>query len=421
VVELAEDDGHGWILKASAERARAAENHGRTQEVTDAIAERRSHDLIDFLAVIEQREGWPSALDYLRKASEMEYPIPMGAHGYRTRLEPLKYREMLFELFSCTGLEPVSCDTTILLDELEDETSMVAAATRFSKRVEQSAVDQVKSGDTLFFDFSNVLDLGGEAETVLEKTRKTEIETISHLMNGRNTDLGVLWSTETGRRLLSEIGVKGSDAQVINTEVLSVIQSLLESSQKTIDDETSVQFNAQEHKEPSNGLYRLLLHSIIDQDEEKLRSLGSRHALATFNVMLCNSLVSYQTLESSDSYRQLIRSIGNHVVVRAVESIPTIERIARADDTRISTLGIAALGGFYHESAASVLIGIICETTAKELVDASLSALDGIVRKSPEARHLVTQVIHSERPNRLRLRNLYRRMPRGLPDWYYFD
>lgn len=420
MVRLAEDDGHSWILKASAERARQAEDEGRVQEITSGIAERRGRDLMDFLAVIEQRECWPVALDCLRSAFGKEYSIPMGTGGYHARLEPLKYREMAFELFSCSGLEPVNCDTMILLDELEDEKSLVSATSRFRQRTEALAVKQVAAGDMLFFDFSDPIFLS-EITPFLERAREAENRTIRSLLNGGITDLGQLWLTETGRRVLSELGVRGSGIQGLSSDVLQVIQTLLHRLSGMIDQDASLEFVRRENRRPLNETYSVLLQSIMDQDEETLRSLGSKCSVPTFNTLLYCSLASYHMTESSDSYRQLVRSIGNHVIVRALHSIPTIGKLARVEDNRISTLAITALGSFYHESAASTLIDITCETTSKELVGISLSALDNITKKCPEARHLVSRVIHSQRPNRGRLKNLYRAMPHGLPAWYHWE
>ena len=419
MVTLADNDGHSWILKASSERAKEAESKGRIQETANAVAERRGRDLVDFLAIIEQREGWSGALDCLRKSFHEEYPIPMRSAGYRAPVEPLKYREMVFELFSCTGLEPVNCDTMILLDELEDEDSLVSATSRFVQRTEELAADQVASGDTLFFDFSDTR--SPETMLLLEKARRTEARIVRDLVSRGMADLRQLWLTEIGRIVLSELGVRGLDAEDLDGDVMFVLHALQERLPPAEYEKPLPELIRPENERPLNEFYRRLLESIINQDEEVLCAAGSRWSVPTLNVMLYSSLASYQTTESSDSYRQLIRNTGDHVVVRAPESVPTLSRLARLEDTRISTLAIAALGSFYHESAASVLIDIVCEAASKESVDASLSALYSIAKKCPEARRLVAETVHSERPNRRRLRNLYREMPHGLPEWYRWE
>jgi len=421
VVKLADDDGRSWVLRASAERAKEAEERDRIQKIVDAVAERRARDFMDLIAVTEQREGWSNALDCLRKASDKDYQSPMGTRHRLTRLEPLKYREIVFELFSCVGLEPVSCDTMILLDELEDEKSMVTATSRFSQRVNQLAIDQVSSGDTLFFDFSSILDSKREAASLLEEMRTAEIRMTYPMMQERDIELRLLWLTETGRRLLSELGVKGYEHSEIDTGVLSVIQTILGRTWETANHEPNLRVIRTKCEKPSNSTYSHLLQSMVDQDEEGLRSLGSRYSLPTLDFMLYSSVTSYEKTESSDDYRRLVRCTGNHIAVRALDSVKTIAKIARMDDSRISTLAIAALSNFYHESAASVLIDIVCKTSTKEILDISLSALNSILGKSPEARHLLSRTVHSEQPNRGRLRNVYRRMPRGLPDWYYLE
>jgi hypothetical protein len=388
-------------------------------EIANAIAERRGRDLVDFLAVIEQREGWPVALDCLRRASHEDYPIPMRPSGHRAPLELLKYREMVFEIFSCTGLEPVNCDTMTLLNELEDEESLASATSRFVQRTEALALNQISSGDTLFFDFSNTV-FSKAAFLSLEKARRAEAKMIHDLVAGGNVDLERLWLTETGRIVLSELGVKGLDSSGLMGDVILVIQTLQQRLGAGYED-PGPQVDGTENQEPSNEVYKALLTSIINQDQDVLRALGSRYSVSTLKGMLYGSLALYQTEESSDSYRELVQEIGNHVIVRALESVPMLGKLSRTEDTRISTLAIAALGSFYHESAASILIDSICEATSKELLGTSLSALSAIAKKCPEARQLVTQTVHSERRNRGRLRSLYREMPRGLPEWYHSD
>jgi hypothetical protein len=326
---------------------------------------------------------------------------------------------MVFEIFSCTGLEPVNCDTMTLLNELEDEESLASATSRFVQRTEALALNQISSGDTLFFDFSNTV-FSKAAFLSLEKARRAEAKMIHDLVAGGNVDLERLWLTETGRIVLSELGVKGLDSSGLMGDVILVIQTLQQRLGAGYED-PGPQVDGTENQEPSNEVYKALLTSIINQDQDVLRALGSRYSVSTLKGMLYGSLALYQTEESSDSYRELVQEIGNHVIVRALESVPMLGKLSRTEDTRISTLAIAALGSFYHESAASILIDSICEATSKELLGTSLSALSAIAKKCPEARQLVTQTVHSERRNRGRLRSLYREMPRGLPEWYHSD
>jgi hypothetical protein len=417
---LAEDDGHSWILKASAERAKEAEDKERIQEVSNAIAERRGRDLVDFLAVVEQKEGWPVSLDCLRRASRGGYAIPMQPGGCRIPLEPMKYREMVFELFSCTGFEPVNCDTMTLLDELENEESSASAASKFARRTEELAADQIALGDTLFFDFSNTSSSRSLA-LLLEKARRTEDKIVSNLVNDMNADPGLLWFTETGRTVLSELGVKGVNPRELKGDVFLVIQTLRNRLVQTTGEEPCPQSGCSENQKPSNEAYKSLLESIINQDEKALLALGSRYSVPTLNTMLFDSVACYQESESSDGYRRLVQSTISHVIVRALESVSTLRKLATEEDARISGLAISAMGSFYHESAASVLIDIICESVPKETVDTTLSALSNIAKKCPEARQLISRTVHSERPNRGRLRSIYREMPRGLPDWYHLE
>ena len=97
--------------------------------ITDAIGDRRYRDLVDLVARIEGEDGWSTALEFLISARSQKYISPLTMGQDRTCLEPLKYREMIFELLSCKGLEPVTTDTTTLLNNLDGESSLIDAST----------------------------------------------------------------------------------------------------------------------------------------------------------------------------------------------------------------------------------------------------------------------------------------------------
>lgn len=418
MIDLTQHDGHSWILKASAERARAAEDRARLQEFVDAIAERRSRDLLDLTAATERELGWPAALQHLKRAAEMDYSLPVSPGGCPTRLEPLKYREMVFGLFSCTGLEPVNIDTGALLSELEGEASMVAASLRFSERVCQLAVEQITSSESFFFEQSMVIsDCRPEMQSAFETLRDNELKRMKPVICGDTIDIASLWSTEIGRRALAELGVKGKQLPLSEDSVLPVIQRMLGTQSDWYDD--SRPLRPQEYAKPSNHMYSLLLASIIDQDQEVLRSLGSRHAVLTLNALLDSHIAVYETKESSEDYRNLVYCINSHVAIRTQESVAILGKLANMDDARVVTPAVVALSGFYHESAVSVLIDIVCNTRTKEILGTSLSALENIVKKSPEARYMIHITLRSGRPNRNRLKRVYQRMPKDPMSRYY--
>ena len=122
--------------------------------ITNAIGDRRYRDLVDTIATIESEDGWSTALEFLMKAQNKKYSSPIAIGQDKTNLEELKYREMVFELLSCSGLEPVTTDTTELLKELGTESSLVDASRALVLRLEELTAEQIQTGDTLFFDFS---------------------------------------------------------------------------------------------------------------------------------------------------------------------------------------------------------------------------------------------------------------------------
>ncbi len=418
VIDLTQHDDHSWILKASAERARAAEDRVRLQEFVDAIAERRSRDLLDITAATERELGWPAALQLLKRAAEMDYSLPVSPGSCRTRLEPLKYREMVFGLFSCTGLEPVNIDTAALLSDLGGEASMVAASLHFSERVCQLAVEQITSSESFFFDQSLAIsDCRPDMQLAFETMRDIELKRMKPVICGDTIDIASLWSTEIARRVLAELGVKGKQLPLSEATVLPVIQRMLGTQSDWCND--SGPLGPREYATPSNCLYNLLLASIIDQDQEVLRSLGSRHAVLTLNALLDSQIAAYETTESSEDYRKLVYCINSHIVIRTEESVAILGKLAKMDDARVVTPAVVALSGFYHESAVSVLIDIACNTRTREILDTSVSALENIVKKSPEARYMIHITLRSGRPNRNRLKRVYQRMPKDPMSRYY--
>ncbi|RDE16599.1 MAG: hypothetical protein C4K49_04360 [Candidatus Thorarchaeota archaeon] len=418
VIDLTQDDDHSWILKAGAERAREAEDRARLQKFVDAIAERRSRDLLDLTAATERELGWPAALQHLKQAAEMDYSLPVTPSGPRARLEPLKYREMVFGLFSCTGFEPVNVDTKALLSDLEGEASMVTASLHFSERVCKLAIEQITSSESFFFDQSMVIsNCKPEMQSMFETLRNIELRRMKPVICGDTINIASLWSTEIGRRALAELGVKGKQLPLSEASVLSVIQRMLGMQSDWHDESQSTE--TQEYANPSNCMYSLLLASIIDQDQEALRSLGSRHAVFTLNALLDNHIAGYETTESSDDYRKLVYCVNSHVVIRTQESVAILGKLAKMEDARIVTPAIVALSGFYHESAVSVLIDIVCQTRTREILDASLSALENIVKKSPEARYMIHAALRSGLPNRNKLKRVYQKMPKDPMSRYY--
>ncbi|PNX50743.1 MAG: hypothetical protein BV458_12685, partial [Thermoplasmata archaeon M9B2D] len=152
---MTEDDNRAIILKAVKDRVRQSEEQQRVQMIADAIGERRDRDLLDVLSSIEQERGWPETVNHLMKAQHFSYAIPIGTGSPKSKIEDLKFREMLFSVLGFRGLEPIPTTTEDLLTRMKDECSLVDASDSLRDYAESIAYDQIESGDTLFFDSSD--------------------------------------------------------------------------------------------------------------------------------------------------------------------------------------------------------------------------------------------------------------------------
>ena len=197
---LPEENETKWFLKASRERAEAAERESILDRLANAIGERRERDLLDIVATLEQDKGWRAALQYVIDVANREYLVPASFGKAKTRIEPLKYREMIFALFSCNGLEPVTPTTASLLQMLESQGSLAEASQELLTHVHELAMKQIGSGDTLFFNLSNHNSQSfDEMVQLLESVRINQI-TGSVLKQEKNqVDITPLWFSEYGR------------------------------------------------------------------------------------------------------------------------------------------------------------------------------------------------------------------------------
>jgi hypothetical protein len=138
-----------WFLRASRERAEIAEKERTLEDIVNAIGERRSRDLLDIVATVEQDKGWNTALEHIITAADKEYSTPASFGKQRTRIEPLKFREMIFSLLSCDGLEPVQTDTMTLLQMLKSNISLADASQSFILHTQEITMNKKQSSMNL--------------------------------------------------------------------------------------------------------------------------------------------------------------------------------------------------------------------------------------------------------------------------------
>lgn len=413
---LTKDNSRDRILKAVKERVKESDEHERIRIISNIIGNRRDRDLVDIIAQIEQDDGWSTALEYLMKARSQKYSSPMTMGTNETNLEELKYREVVFGLLSCAGLEPIPVNTTTLLKELSSELSLVDASHALVSKLENLAVDQIRKGDTLFFDFSENISISQETVNLLQHTRSKNIQDISIGQDGATININALWYCEYGRLTLAKLGIKGTliDTDTFN-RVLSVIQEPIDS---TKDMTASSQNDEDIHSRPVNKEYKKLLTQIIHQDIDGLSHLASRHALPTFNTLLDEASSQYKDSPSTTGFKKILQCINAHIAVRTLDSVITLEKTSHMKNPRIATMAILAIGNFYHESAASILVDKLCNSKNREIIETTTRSIEAIYKRCPEADYVISSHLDRECTNRGKLIKLQRHLRKGRSMYY---
>jgi len=418
VITVVKENPLDRLLKESRKRVAEIKDRDKLDEIANAIGDRRERDLLDLLANIEARNGWGTVVQFLIESAKSTYSAPIGAGGNQRRIEPLKYREVIFATFSSAGLEPVNHDTVALLNELRGEESMVSATRTFAARVQNLAIEQFQSGDALFFDLTSMssslpTDLIKMAEAIHKKRMHELIIPVSK----KQAHVKQLWYSEYGRTALAEQGAKGNRLLLSDLDsVLSVIQLRIGRRPMTKENDSPLEVS---EASPANIDYGNLLTMIINQDINGLGLLGSKYSHPLLNTVLESTVVDYQQDKSNNLFRRFISCINSHVQVRSLNSLATFERIMQLDNSRLATPVTIALGNFYHESAASVLIELACRTRNKDVETASLTSIANIRRKCPEVEVVLDTVLASECRNRGRLRRLQKKLLKTGRSQYY--
>ncbi|MFW9833088.1 MAG: hypothetical protein ACFFEK_03750 [Candidatus Thorarchaeota archaeon] len=416
---MTNENSRDRIFKAVKERIKKADEQERIQMITDAIGDRRYRDLVDIIAKIEGDNDWPTALEYLIKAQHNKYSSPLTVGQHKTDLEELKFREMIFELLSCRGLEPVPMDTITILRSLDGETSIVDASHVLVTRLEQMAVQQIKNRDTLFFDFSDNISVSQETVELLHQTRNESINNISIEQNGNLFNITPLWFNESSRLTLLSLGIKGIivDSDTFDT-VLSVLQIPTDIRTQVHDVTSFKDLKDDTWPQPKNNTYRRLLSHLIHHEVNDLKQLASRHAIPLLNILLNETLSSYNDSSPTSEYKKILDCINAHISIRDVESLLVLEKSSKNKNTRVATTAILAIGNFYNESSITILVDLFCETKDDIILKTITKAIENIYKKSPEADHVIATSLDSECRNRGRLKKLYRRLSKEKASYY---
>jgi len=412
---LTKENQRDRILKAVKERVKKSDERERIRIISDIIGDHRDRDLVDIIAQIEQDDGWSTALEYLIKARNQKYSSPLTLGKNETNLEELKYREVVFGLLSCAGLEPVPVDTTTLLEELDSEHSMVDAARVLVRKLENLAVDQIRRGDTLFFDFSENISISQETVNLLQHSRSRTIQGISIEQDGDTANINNLWHCEYGRLALAKLGIKDTliDSDTLD-RVLSVIQEPIDSTNNT----TASSNDEDIHSRPSNMEYRKLLTQIIHQDIDGLSLLASRHSLPTLSTLLDEASSQYENSTTTADFKKILQCINAHIAVRALDSVIVLEKTSHMKNPRIATLAILAIGNYYHETAAVILVDKLCNSKNREIKETTVQSIETIYKRCPEADYVISRRLDGDCTNRGKLIKLQRHLRKGRNMYY---
>jgi hypothetical protein len=416
---LVDENSRDRLFKAVRKRIKESDEQDRILLIANAIGDRRYRDLVDIVANIESEDGWSTTLELLMKAQNQNYASPITIGQDKTNLEELKYREMVFELLSCSGLEPITTGTTELLKKLDGESSLVDASRVLVLRLEELAVEQIQTGDTLFFDFSENVSVSQVTVNLLNKVRSENIRSISLEQSENLINIEPLWYCEYGRLALSTLGVKGSivDSDTFDS-VLSVIQAPKFNKPRIVEVSSFADIGGSTRSRPSNSVYRKLHTHLIHHKVNELSLLASRHSVPLLNTLLDEVSSAYEDSSSTTGYKEILDYINAHISVRNVESILVLEKSSQMKNTRIATTAILAIGNFYHESSAATLVKLYCTQKNDEIEKVVAKAIENVYKKCPEADRVIADSLDTECRNRGKLKKLYRHLNKEKPLYY---
>ncbi len=408
---MAKDKDRESILLAVKERVKQSEELQLTQMLVNAIGERRYRDLKDLISQIEQDCGWSGALKHLFKARELPYILPIGVGPSKTLIEDLKYRETVFTILECNGFEPIPVTTEEILSRLENEDSLIDASKSFHIECELLATKQIESGDTLFFDQTNLdSSISIDVVNLLEKIQHEEITNLVLEKHSDRINILPLWYCEKGRQTLSQLGIKGTK---IDSETFDIVISVIHQNIPI----TGTTMKPITH--PSNSLYETQLTSTINHDIESMCSLASKYSYHPLKSILEESLDHYEKHSSSTTFRNVLACVNAHIRVRTSESISLLEELAHSKDTRIATTTITALGNFYNESAASALVSLLCETKNREIENTTIRAIKNVSERCFETKYVVRNAIESTGCTNIgRLKRLFKEIWKEKEKYY---
>ena len=407
------------IFAALKKRIKESTEKEIVNEIGQLIGDRRIDDVQDILVTIEQSNGWESALQNLRKAQDVLYNYPIGLSDSKRKVEPIKYREVIFDILGYRGFDPINLSTNALLEFLETKSSFTESCNTFYDYILPTFQNQISKSDTLFFEIEKIDSiLPVSILSQIETIRQNELDGIVTCSDEDFISIENLWFTEYGFQALSKLGISKSNLSEEEYNVVLSVIPVIASIKNNISTKESIDL---EFEKPSNLLYQELLQAFITNNRNSLRLLGSRHASLYFESILNKTIDDYTANEKTENFRSYIESLDNLISIRDIESINSLYSIINKDEPRLATPSISSLGNFYHPSSAEILIEIICNKRNKVIAEVSSTALRNILNKCPHFEYILKKYIDSDCTYQARIKQLYLELAKRSKSEMYYD
>jgi len=413
------NNGKSRILTALKQRIQEATDRDIILDIVQSIGDRRCEDFQDILVTLDQTVGWNSTVNYLKKSLDAHYSYPIGIDAPKKKIEPIKYREVLFEVLGCKGLEPTNISTQDILGFLESKTSFTDSANSLLEYILPVLRDQITNHDTFFLDVTeSSLIIPKEMHIQIEHIRKEELIGAAVLLDNQIVSVEGLWHSEYGLHALSKLDLT---KLLIDEQEMEMVLSVIPVSDTIKNQIISKSAKAiHKIKNPHHPLYHNLLTSMIAGDISNLRDLGSRHAVSYFSILLECILDEYNADQTAEKFRLLVKHIDNLVSIRSLKSIILLQSIINTDNPRIVTPSISALGNFYHIASVETLIELICNKRNKEIVNAAIEAIENIHKRNPQFEYAIKDYLQLNCTNYAQLKKLYRKLAKKSNTEMYY-
>jgi hypothetical protein len=146
--------------------------------------------------------------------------------------------------------------------------------------------------------------------------------------------------------------------------------------------------------------------------------LASRHSLPTLNTLLDEASSQYNNSTTTADFKKILQCINAHIAVRALDSVIVLEKTSHMKNPRIATMAILAIGNFYHESAAAILVDKLCSSKNREIKETTAKSIETLYKRCPEADYVISSRLDGECTNRGKLIKLQRHLRKGRNKYY---